>query len=101
MTRHSARAKWNTANARLANKPFDNLFTYDKPPADLMPLFDAVKRLTPDMPAERLAERKAAFAERIREGQADTDGLWQDRDGSDTDMASQLGDAGFGPGGVL
>ena len=30
MSRYSARAQWNTANARLANKPFDNLFA-DKP----------------------------------------------------------------------
>jgi len=27
MPKHSWRAKWNTANARLANKPFDDLFT--------------------------------------------------------------------------
>ncbi len=26
MTKHSLRAKWNTANAQLANKPFDQLF---------------------------------------------------------------------------
>ena len=26
MSKHSMRAKWNTANAALANKPFDDLF---------------------------------------------------------------------------
>jgi hypothetical protein len=26
MSHHSARAQWNTANARLANKPFENIF---------------------------------------------------------------------------
>lgn len=26
MAKHSCRAAWNTANAHLANKPFDNLF---------------------------------------------------------------------------
>lgn len=26
MSHYSARAQWNTANARLANKPFDDLF---------------------------------------------------------------------------
>ncbi len=26
MSHNSMRAKWNTANARLANKPFENLF---------------------------------------------------------------------------
>lgn len=26
MSKHSARAKWNTANARLANKPFEHIF---------------------------------------------------------------------------
>lgn len=26
MSHHSMRAKWNTANARLANKPFDGIF---------------------------------------------------------------------------
>jgi hypothetical protein len=82
------------------NAALDAWFERDNPDP-LLPLFEALRDATPDMPAERLAERKAAFAERIREGQADTDGLWQDRDGSDTDMASQLGDAGFGPGGVL
>jgi phage FluMu protein Com len=33
MTHYSARAQWNTANARLANKPFDDLFA-EKPIPD-------------------------------------------------------------------
>lgn len=35
MPKNSLRAKWNTANARLANKPFDDLFGVpknDEPP---------------------------------------------------------------------
>lgn len=40
MTNHSMRAKWSTANARLANKPFDDLFndeTLNKCPCGQIP----------------------------------------------------------------
>lgn len=38
MTHYSARAQWNTANARLANKPFDDLFAEKKPAPTLTPV---------------------------------------------------------------
>ncbi len=37
MSKHSLRAKWNTANARLANKPFDDLFATKPQPSITCP----------------------------------------------------------------
>jgi hypothetical protein len=71
------------------NAALDAWFERDNPDP-LLPLFEALRDATPDMPAERLAERKAAFAERIR-----------DLDGSDTDMNTKLNDAGCGSQGIM
>lgn len=49
MTKHSARAQWNTANAQLANKPFDDLFTYNKP------------KQTDEQPTDYIAETQEAM----------------------------------------
>jgi len=56
----------------------------------------------PDYDPALLAARRANFIASIQAHEADGVGLWmQDADGSDTDMSSQLQDAGFGTGGIL
>jgi hypothetical protein len=79
MSHHSARAQWNTANARLANKPFDDLFAEKKPepPApvilcrDLMQLLEALADMNPVYPAELKHARRAAFLAQIHAMQPD------------------------------
>jgi hypothetical protein len=85
MSHHSARAQWNTANARLANKPFDDLFTYDKPKQEQTTvteetliqtiahnygcIAEVVRRACQmaDYPADLLESRRAEYVEQVHE----------------------------------
>jgi hypothetical protein len=71
MTRHSSRAKWNTANTRLANKPFDDLFAQAKPDPDAA-IIDLIKQIpADDYPEELQAARRLRFVARVRERNGD------------------------------
>lgn len=54
MTHHSSRAQWNTANARLANKPFDDLFE-DKKPMNIIEWIVAEKYAKNEFAASHIA----------------------------------------------
>lgn len=54
MTHYSARAQWNTANARLANKPFDDLFAEKKQEPTPAPI---TEQTATTWTAEALAEQ--------------------------------------------
>ena len=66
---------------------------------DLLRLCEALAAVP--APYAKKAARRAEFVERIREGQRDSDGLWREPEGSDTSMASQLEDSGYGSAGPM
>jgi UDP:flavonoid glycosyltransferase YjiC (YdhE family) len=84
MTHHSARAKWNTANAQMAKRLMDSMFygyldclqcgerwtpkAYER--VDVCPVCAALedaKQSTPDYPAKLYAARWKKFRQQIRE----------------------------------
>lgn len=69
MSKHSMRAKWNTANARLANKPFDDLFA-EKPKKGVSMTYYQILQRTPfsiqyypSEPYQPIAEYQLQMAE--------------------------------------